>query len=109
MNYVGEWTSREDMAKSFETDLASMPSEHELVIAVYEYEGYDGTSFVLFCKDGQLYMNEASHCSCNGLEGCWAPEPILSQVVREKLFYGSITKGQIIAALDAYEARQNEN
>jgi len=33
----------------------------------------EGTALVLFKKDEKLYMVDASHCSCYGLEGTWYP------------------------------------
>ncbi len=45
----------------------------EILFAVYRIGSYDGQSLVLFKKDDKLYIVDASHCSCYGLEGLWEP------------------------------------
>lgn len=46
---------------------------YEMIMAVYDGGGWDGQSYDLMSKDGKLYVNQASHCSCNGLEGSFDP------------------------------------
>ena len=48
--------------------------ECEILLASYMIEGYEGSAYVLYQKDGKLYEVFASHCSCMGLEGQWEPE-----------------------------------
>lgn len=36
--------------------------------------GCDSSNWFLLRKDGQLYENYGSHCSCNGFEEQWGPE-----------------------------------
>lgn len=62
------WNDTFEIAPSF-------PGDHQIIIAVYEYEDYSGDAFVLFEEDGQLYEVHGGHCSCYGLEGQWEPEP----------------------------------
>jgi len=45
-----------------------------ILYATYDIDGYEGSAFVLFERDGQLYEVHGSHCSCYGLEGQWEPE-----------------------------------
>ncbi len=45
-----------------------------ILLAWYGNGGYDGSAFVLFERDGQLYEVNGGHCSCYGLEGQWDPE-----------------------------------
>lgn len=45
----------------------------ELLVSFYEIDGYEGSAYVLYRKDGKLFEVEGSHCSCNGLEDCWGP------------------------------------
>lgn len=45
----------------------------EILFALYRTGSYDGTALVLFKKKEKLYIVEASHCSCHGLEGQWEP------------------------------------
>lgn len=47
--------------------------EPTLVFAFYEYACYEGRSLVVFMHKKKWWVNEASHCSCNGLEGGWHP------------------------------------
>lgn len=47
------------------------------VLVAYESVGNwgcDSSNWFLLRKDGVLYENYGSHCSCNGFEGSWAPE-----------------------------------
>lgn len=46
-----------------------------VLVAIYDYEG---SAFVLLQEPltGELFEVNGSHCSCNGLEGCWDPEPV---------------------------------
>lgn len=80
--YFGTWSSWEDMARdlsgtvyndaSGECDLAQpdadFPTDEQVVVAGYEQESYSGSSTVIFLRDGKLYEDSSSHCSCNGLE-----------------------------------------
>jgi hypothetical protein len=61
----------EDFKVAGEPDL---PTLDQIIIAEYTYESYEGSVFVLFERDGQLYEVNGSHCSCNGIEGQWSPE-----------------------------------
>lgn len=54
----------------------SFPTEDEIIFASYTYEDYSGDAILLWERDGKLYEVTGSHCSCNGLEGCYAPEEI---------------------------------
>lgn len=48
---------------------------YDVLFSYYEIDGYEGTSFELLRRrsDGKLFENEGGHCSCNGLEGQFAP------------------------------------
>jgi hypothetical protein len=61
------------MEEEFETKL---PEDMRIILAWYGHGSYCGNSYVLFEKDGKLYENNASHCSCYGLEKQWAPEEV---------------------------------
>lgn len=74
--FEGNWDSKEDMERDFDCKI-----DHNILYASYEYESYEGYSYVISEKDGTLYENDAGHCSCNGLEGCWTP----SATTREAL------------------------
>jgi hypothetical protein len=47
--------------------------DREVLFASYEGDPCSGCAEVLFKRGEKLYQVEAMHCSCNGLEGQWAP------------------------------------
>lgn len=67
-----EWrgSDKEHAKRILETDL----KDAKLLFTWYEYEDYSGDALVIYEKDGDLYEQTGSHCSCNGLEGQWGPE-----------------------------------
>lgn len=50
------------------------PAIKLLVCGVWQYD-YDGSLFILFEKEGELYEQYDGHCSCNGFEN-WSPEKV---------------------------------
>lgn len=74
-------------------DAYRMPPEElegaNVLIAWYDLDGYEGWSFVLFEKGDQLYEVIGGHCSCNGLEGQWDPEPTSWPALLKREFYGN--------------------
>lgn len=48
-----------------------------VLAAAYTYEGYSGSAYVLFEKDGKLFSVNGGHCSCYGLEDQWKPEEVV--------------------------------
>lgn len=80
--YVAEFKCNEDVAQSYSRNgnkndyihILKTLNESAVYIAWYGYGDYCGQSFVLFEHNGILYEVNASHCSCYGLEGQWAPE-----------------------------------
>ena len=61
-----------------------------ILLAHYEYENYEGYSYVLFYdkSNGGLYEVTGSHCSCYGLEGQWSPEETSIEILRAELDRG---------------------
>lgn len=57
----------------------------EILFAVYRTGRYDGQSLVLFKKDDKLYIVDASHCSCYGLEGQWDPIEINEATLKKEI------------------------
>ncbi|KKN63679.1 hypothetical protein LCGC14_0499080 [marine sediment metagenome] len=52
--------------------------------------GCDSSNWFLLRKDGQLYENHGSHCSCNGFEEQWAPEETsVDYLLSEKFYFPS--------------------
>lgn len=71
--YFGSWSCHADLVRDFHTTY--LPSDAEILIAVYGSGSYSGDSFVLYEENGRLFENNAHHCSCYGLENGWGPEP----------------------------------
>lgn len=68
--YFNKWKSRDDVAADYKENT---PADEEIVYACYEAGGYEGSAIVVYQRDGKLYENNDSHCSCHGLEE-WRPE-----------------------------------
>lgn len=49
--------------------------------------GCDSSSFFVFEKDGQLFENNASHCSCYGFENQWEPEPTTQEALLRRGYF----------------------
>lgn len=80
--YVDQFTNNEDVAGQYanygddedKARILKLLNESTVHLAYYGTGSYDGTSLVIFESNGILYEVNASHCSCYGLEGQWAPE-----------------------------------
>jgi hypothetical protein len=84
--YQGEWSNQQDViddfrledsnwyATSANPEAVAFFKASQVLLAVYDHEGYEGYAYVLFYKDGKLYEVHGSHCSCMGLEDQWDPE-----------------------------------
>ncbi len=71
--YFDCFGSKEDVAFNFQIPEGELEGV-EILYACYECPPYEGYAHVIFRKDDKLYEVNGSHCSCNGLEGCWEPE-----------------------------------
>jgi hypothetical protein len=76
-SYKGDEATVDDVLVSF--DVQAIPPhtiDIDLIVAVYRYEDYSGSAFVVYRdrRDGKIYEVHGSHCSCNGLEDQWDPE-----------------------------------
>jgi len=71
--FIENFKNVQDVADSYAIPVEDLQGLN-ILIAWYGYGDYCGASFVLYEKDGKLYEVNASHCSCNGLEGSWSPE-----------------------------------
>ena len=99
--FLHNWDSKEAMIADFENiyGTENLTPEHiakyahvDVLLASYGTDNYTGDAFVLFrnTKDGQLYENHGSHCSCYGLEGQWKPEICDLESLRHRLKQGSL-------------------
>lgn len=85
--------TRWDAYKEGASQPASKAPEYKgvkILLASYSTEGCDGSAFVLFRRDGQLYEVNGSHCSCYGLEGQWEPEPTTVEALRHRMTEGNL-------------------
>jgi hypothetical protein len=71
--YLTNFSSNEDIIKNYEAPADALDGAI-VHLAWYGYGSYDGSSIVIFEKDGKLWEVNGSHCSCYGLEGQWKPE-----------------------------------
>lgn len=71
--FLGDFEDEQDVINSFEETQNVLNGAHVL-LAHYEIDGYEGSAFVLFERDGKFYEVNGGHCSCYGLEGQWEPE-----------------------------------
>lgn len=69
--FFGTWEDEEDVAQDFQVGISEVQG---ILLAHYDFSGYEGAAFVLFERDGKLYEVNGSHCSCYGLERQWEPE-----------------------------------
>lgn len=91
--YFG-WSTLSEMFSDFDPDRYSRyddptyvwvpehaPTDADILLAWYSYEDYDGSAYVLYQQNGELFEVHGGHCSCYGLEGQWQPD----QVSREQI------------------------
>lgn len=78
--YEGEFSKIEDIAESFNV-LINEISMFEIIYACYDREDYEGAAVVIYKYNNKIYEVNGSHCSCNGLEGCWSPEETLLEAL----------------------------
>jgi hypothetical protein len=70
--FIEDYNGRVDekVAAQFDADMKG------LIVAVLDSSGYEESAHILFRRGRKLFEVEASHCSCNGFEGQWNPEPV---------------------------------
>jgi hypothetical protein len=94
--YNGNFSCWEDVVKEFcgcryneelfEQSIKTIGKPTEVIYAIYDIDGYDGTAFVLWRKGRKYYLLRGAHCSCYGLEEAgWDPEEFKSK--KEVLAY----------------------
>lgn len=69
--YLDDFETWKDIQQQFCT---TYEKPDEVYIAQYRYEDYSGHSEIYFRNNGKYYYNQASHCSCYGLENQFDPE-----------------------------------
>lgn len=84
MENLHGFSNVQDILDQYELDKSALDGV-TIICAYYENEDYDGSSAVLYEKDGKIYLVEAGHCSCYGLEGQFESTQYEEKDLREKL------------------------
>ena len=85
--YLENFSNLDDVVREFqisEKDVEGIA----VLLAIYTYEDYDGSAFVLFERNNKLYEVNGGHCSCYGLEGQWEPEKTSVEALRHRIVNG---------------------
>lgn len=82
--YLEDFQSIDDIKKEFEITDEDLQGV-EILYAVYRIDSYEGESLILFKKDDKLFIVDASHCSCHGLEGGWCPIETNEEVLKKEI------------------------
>lgn len=84
--FLNDWSDQESVFKDFEIEVLE---NVKILFASYSYEIYEGSAWVLFEQDGNLYEVNGGHCSCYGLEEQWEPEEVLLKELENRLLNGT--------------------
>ncbi len=100
MKYLDNFSSYKDIISEFmrssynyensEYEISPLPdnfpSASQIIFAAYGTENsYSGSAVVLFKdKNGSLFIVNAGHCSCAGLEGQWNPSETTVKALRQE-------------------------
>lgn len=76
-HYGGGWAERKDVEQAW-----PLPADAVVICARYDCPDYEGSADLVYAVGLQLFENTGSHCSCNGLEECWAPEQTTLSALR---------------------------
>jgi hypothetical protein len=72
--FVQNFSSVDDIVDSYGGTSQEDLSGAIIHLAWYGYGSYNGSSLVVYEKEGKLFEVNGSHCSCHGLEEQWQPE-----------------------------------
>jgi hypothetical protein len=116
--YFGDWSDHKDMANEWSTgrydydakgyskiQVDGMATDAEVLVAIYEYEDYSGSAYMLFKRDGKIFEVEGGHCSCYGLEDQWEPAETTWKTLEMKDFYHKYADGGFEERLKALIAK----
>lgn len=76
--YDGDFESWADVCRWFEEEVAE---PDEVLLAMYDIDGYEGSADVIYRNGDQYYWVRGSHCSCYGLEGQFDPEEYSAELL----------------------------
>jgi len=85
--YLENFSNLDDVLREFCVSSKEY-NDINVLLAIYTYEDYDGSAFVLFERDGVLYEVNGGHCSCYGLEDQWDPEETSVEALRHRMENG---------------------
>lgn len=66
--YFGDCSSYEDFAGLFYDRKDQLPTEENIVAVDLEDDFYSSSMRIFYKKDGKVFEDAMSHCSCNGYE-----------------------------------------
>lgn len=77
----------------------------EILWAQYDTGNWEGSAHVIYRENDQLYEVNASHCSCYGLEGMFAGEPVkkIHIYTRAKERAEKRAKGEYVSDYDLHD------
>ncbi len=87
--FLGNWEDEQGIISDFELQNDELNGAF-ILLAEYTTGGYEGSAFVLFERNSQLYEVNGSHCSCNGLEGQWSPEETSADALVHRIKNGNL-------------------
>lgn len=101
LKLVNDWEGTEllPLIKDFDNSRYSAEVDYEFLknfeniewlFGSYTYESYSGDAYVLFKRDGKLFVVSGGHCSCYGLEGQWDPTETTMEAVLHELNVGTL-------------------
>ena len=85
--FLGNFEDVDDVKREFNVTDDSLNGAF-IILAWYGYGDYDGSAFVLYERDGQLYEVNGGHCSCYGLEDQWDPEKTDAKALLHRIDQG---------------------
>ena len=96
--YIGIFGWKEDVLHEFtetfyddrKDEVLEDWKDCNILFAWYGNGSYDGTAFVLFEREGDLYEVNGGHCSCYGLEDQWDPEITSVEVLEHRIREGGL-------------------
>ncbi len=74
--------TRDEIRREFEIEDSAVPPQEDILFSIYSSGNYEGAACVVFRRDGELYVVEGSHCSCDGLRDQWHPTKTTAAALR---------------------------
>jgi hypothetical protein len=101
----------DDIMLAFQVSEDDLITDDQVVFAVVDEQSdeYNGSAWIVFHHNGQLYEVHGSHCSCYGFEAQWIPSGtsekfVLSQIEQGWMEYSGY-RDDLKRAFEAYVLR----